>query len=186
MVAFRYSFGCNTWRNANFLSFHIFEENPQFTSVTKFFRKWVYSFRCGKSVRIWTRSALFLSESSCRDPSSQFPYFFKLFKTQTMVEWFTLKYSANILVVKFSSSSTAAKVPGRWNLMVDHFFICKVCIAWFEPSLNLVFANCSFVKKVVEITEWLLIASFLEVVEHNMIIEDYFKWKKSQFFIWAI
>ena len=52
------------------------------------------------------------------------------------------------------------------------FFICEVCIAWFEllePSFKLAFADCSIPKKFVTIAKWLCwVLTFLEVIEHNM------------------
>ena len=105
----RHSFGWNTWRNPNLVSFNVFEEKPR---VTKFFRNGFCSFRCSKSVKIWIRSALFLSESSWGTQSANFHTFLSF-----VVEWSTLKSSANILFVKLSSSSTAAK--SAWSSKFD-------------------------------------------------------------------
>ena len=73
--------------------------------VTRFFRNGICSFLCSKSVKIRSRSVLLFSESLW----GLISIFLSFLRRRTMVEWSTLKSSAQILVVKFSSSSTAAK-----------------------------------------------------------------------------
>ena len=92
-----------------FLLLTFLKRNHDSSPVTRFFRNGVYSFRCNNSVKILTRSALFLSKSSWGTHPANFHTFPSSLRRRTMVEWSILKSSVNILVVKLSFSSTAAK-----------------------------------------------------------------------------
>ena len=163
MDAFRYSFGWNTWRNPNLLSFNVFEEKPWFIPSDEILQERVCSFLCIKSVKIRTRSVI---GEFVGDPSSQFPYFSELFERTNDGRMVHME-----VFDQLSGSQRLPKVPGRRNLMVD-LLICEVCIARFElleAFFNLAFTDGPLVKKFVEIAKWLCcIPTFLEVVEQNM------------------
>lgn len=89
--------------------------------VTKNWRNGFCSFRSSNWLKMRTRSALLLSESSSGTHWANFHPFPSLFSRLTMVDWSALKCSANIRVVKLSSSSTACKrasssKSNRWSL----------------------------------------------------------------------
>ena len=102
--------------------------------VTRFSRKGVCSFRFSNSVKIRTRSALLFSESSWGTHPANFHTFPSFLRRRTIVEWSTLKSSANILVVKLSSSSTADN--NAWSLKFDGRPLPSTSTRFVSPDLN--------------------------------------------------
>ena len=150
--------------------------------VSRFFRNGVCSFLCSKSMKIRTRSALFLSES-CGRHIQPISILFEKSKAGRMVYIELLgQHSGCQAFILFHSCQ---------KCMVDLFLlICEVCIVRFEASFNLAFADCSFAKKFVEIAKWLsCIPTFLEVIESMWRIWIYFRYafwitEKTRLYLW--
>ena len=114
--AFRYSFGWNSWRTQTFFILTFLNRSHNSSLVTRFFRNWVCSFSCSKSVKIRTHSVLMLSTHS-----ANFHTFPSFLRRQSMVELSHWSLRTTFWMLSFRPLSWLPKVPGRRNLMVDLF-----------------------------------------------------------------
>ena len=128
-TSFGISLGETPGETQTFFLLTFYKRRFDSSTVTRFFKNRVCSFHWSKSVKIRIRSALLLSESWWGTHPDNFNIFRNFLRRRTMV-----KCSANILDVKLSSSSTAAK--SAWSSKFDSRPLPSSSARFVTPDLN--------------------------------------------------